>query len=229
MQQKVSDSAHAKSEARSRPRTAKPQHKGRRIPKALMPLVKLAKLMGIKIRSLPWGISVGTVVALLFGIYYQITVALVPMIHPDAAIASSWEDLPITATNRGRFFNLRDARFFCEVTNVTWHAEGKENLVRAITKDPLVFVVDRPPAVIYTGETVTFPCDLSTNAVAQNRYTGKQLPIVLIHMRIRTEYVVNLGILGWKRSSRSQSFTWRQVSGGFQWLEGDSSDAVDPN
>jgi hypothetical protein len=50
---------------------------------------------------------------------------------------------------------------------------------------------------------------------------GSQLEVRLIQMRIKTSYVV---FKWWHRESTSQLFTWRSVSGGYQWLEGDASD-----
>ncbi|HMH05778.1 MAG TPA: hypothetical protein VK579_03765, partial [Terriglobales bacterium] len=56
--------------------------------------------------------------------------------------------------------------------------------------------------------------------------SGEQLPFALIHMRIKTTFTINLGLFHWHRESKSHIFTWREVSGGFQWLEGDTSDAI---
>lgn len=221
MHQKATGSANTMAKGQSRLKAAKWQALKKRTQKALRSLTTRAQRPLKIIRNV---VAIGGV---LWSVY-QGTLRTVPAIHPDPAVSLSWEDLPITAANPGQFFKLHDARFFCEVTNITWHAEGREELMRAISEpDPIVFEVDRPPATINPGETDTFPCSLSLNATVHNKYTGVQLPIVLIHMRIRAEYTIDFGVFQWKRTTRSQLFTWRWVSGGFQWLEGDSSDRVE--
>ena len=162
---------------------------------------------------------------LLFGWgLYEARNALIPVIRPDQAISSSWADLPITARNSGDVLAMHDAQFFCEATNITWKAEG-QLAFRAV--GPMTFMVSRPAVTIAPGTTVTFPCDLSNNATAKDiTINGPPLPIALVHVRIKTTYFINLGLFRWHRKAESQVFTWRQVSGGFQWLEGDNSDAI---
>jgi hypothetical protein len=173
------------------------------------------------IRSLPWWADLITVLLFAAGIY-QTRVALIPVIQPDAAISSSWADLPVTATNSGNFFDMNDAQFFCKVTNVSW--KGLGTTIFRVVGDA-EWTVPRPPITIRPSTTVTFPCDISKNVTAKYD-NGSQMPVALIHMRIRTTYKINLGLFYWHRQAVSQVFTWREVSGGFQWLSGDTSDSI---
>jgi hypothetical protein len=165
-----------------------------------------------------------TVTVILWGVY-QYRRALVPVIRPDAVISSSWVDLPITARNAGDIFDLREARFFCDVKNVTFKGAGTTAFRMVGDAE---YMVPRPPITIEPGVSATFPCDVSSNVTAKYE-NGVQMPVALIHMRIRTTYAINLGLFDWHRESKSQLFTWREVSGGYQWLEGDTSDAIKRN
>jgi len=197
--------------------------------KALQVLWRFLTQSAKAVRRIPLGIDVVTVVLILWGIY-EYRVALIPVIQPDSAISSSWADLPITARNSGNVFDLQNAQFFCAVTNVSW--KGDENRVpydayrvRGIIEYP----VPRPPITISAGTTVTFPCDTSKAVFAYYMNNGEHLPTALIHMKIRTTYSIDFGFFTWHRQALSQMFTWRQVSGGYQWLAGDPSDSINPN
>jgi hypothetical protein len=180
------------------------------------------------IRRIPLGIDLVTVILIAWAIY-QYRVVLIPVIQPDSAISSSWADLPITARNPGDLFTLRRAKFFCEITNVSW--KGDENKGLKYKGYRIVgiaeYTVPDPPKTIAPGLTVTFPCDVSRNVIL--RLDGAQMPVALIHMSIKTTYDINLGLIQWHREAKSQLFTWREVSGGFQWLPGDTSDSIKPN
>lgn len=147
--------------------------------------------------------------------------------RPNPALSPSWADLPVTITNPGRFFRMHGAVIYCEISNITWKV--KDNPLPDETKafratgiiERQVMEVER----IEPGETLTFPCD-SANGVVARLETGAQLPIALIHMRIKTKYLINLWVWKWHRESWSPQFTWRNVSGGFQWLEGDYNDSI---
>jgi hypothetical protein len=143
-----------------------------------------------------------------------------PEIRPDAAVSSSWADLPITVRDASILFDLRDAQFFCDVTDVTWRGAGT-TAYRIVGRGE--YVVPRPPITIEPGAASTFPCDISKHMTAKYNF-GSQLPIALIQMRIRVSYKTRAW--PWVRSALSQQFTWRAVSGGYQWLEGDTSDAI---
>jgi hypothetical protein len=173
--------------------------------------------------SLPLWADIVTVVGAGY-VIYQAFYAMVPEIRPDAALSPSWTDLPFTAKNTGGLFDIHDAQFVCETNNVTWDA-GSPNLIRTLT--PLKHAVSLPPLRISTGATVTFPCDMAENAKAfgvKPDSSKTQLPIALMRMQIRTTYKINLAVFDWRREAVSASFTWRAVSGGYQWLEGDPSD-----
>lgn len=211
--------------------TAKPKGK-RKAPKAqsLRRRAKKALTQSLAVvRRLPWWADVLTVVLFVCGIY-ESRHALVPEIRPDAAISSSWADLPITVRNSGELFNLSDAQFFCEVTNITWKVEsaGPPGTLTAFRAVGILEYKVPQKRTIAPGTAVTFSCDISSSLTA--RYpNGTQWPVALIHMTIKTKYNINLRLLHWHRESTSQLFTWREVSGGFQWLEGDSSDTIKRN
>ena len=80
--------------------------------------------------------------------------------------------------------------------------------------------IRQPPLTILPGDTASFPCNIAANAVL--KFGGVPLPMKLIHLSIKTEYSVNLGLFRWHRQAKSQTFTWEQVSGGWQWLPGET-------
>jgi hypothetical protein len=157
---------------------------------------------------------------------YEAFYALVPHVQPDQAITPSWQELPLTATNRSELFNLRDVQFFCVISNVTW----KYPTAGAIR---LVGRAEHPAAkwvMIGAQETVSFSCDISRDWKATFRIKGTSfklpLQIALIKLRIKTAYRVNILGMPWRRTTLSPEFTWRALPGGYQWLEGDQSDSI---
>jgi len=56
------------------------------------------------------------VVGLIVTIIVACRITLVPEIHPDAEISSSWLDLPITVKNPSNLFDFKDVRFSCDMT-----------------------------------------------------------------------------------------------------------------
>lgn len=193
-----------------------PQHAIQKAAQALRKGIRL-------VRSLPWWADILTVLSAVY-LVYQAFYAMVPEIRPDDVLSSSWTDLPFTAKNGGGIFAMEDTQFFCEVENVTWNGGGT-TMLRVVGK--LIHPVAQGPREIPTNATITFPCDVAANfqAFGVKADTSKTpLPILLIHMRIRTTYKIDLGLLDWNREAISPIFTWRAVSGGYQWLEGDTSD-----
>jgi hypothetical protein len=172
------------------------------------------------ITSLPlWTDVLGVIAAALA--LYEIFYATIPDIQPDPAISPSWVDLPLKAKNNSRFFDMTNVTVACVVENVTWKTpilppyqsfrmRGKG--VEARPKDVA--------ETIEAGRTITFPCNIAENIVATPFGAADVIPISLIRLKIRISY----RILNFPRSETSSSFTWRSVSGGFQWLEGDISD-----
>lgn len=123
---------------------------------------------------------------------------------------------------------MQDVQFFCDVTNITFKNPGPSlPLFVRLAEGMAEYTVPRAPATISAGMTVTFPCSISENV--RVIIDGIQWPIVLIHIQIRTVYMIGLGPFHWRRDKTSQQFTWKPVSGGYQWLEGDASDVVKGN
>jgi hypothetical protein len=209
---KIIGSSHAepaKVEAKARPQTGEATAVGRLLKAALSKTVHL-----------PWWADVLTVLAFVF-LLYEIAYALVPVVRPDQALSPSWEDLPITATNDGKFVAMRDMLFFCDVTNITWNTEGVPTKMRRLRAVGAIYVaVQRPPVTVAPGDTTTFPCDIATAVTANGYPSGPRLPVVLIHMRVRVNYAINLGLFIWHRSSQSQLFTWRRVQAAINGSQG---------
>jgi hypothetical protein len=151
-----------------------------------------------------------SVLAFLF-LVYEILYALVPAVHPDQALSSSWEDLPMMATNAGKFFAIHDALFFCDVTNITWNTEGLPTTMRRVRAVGIIyFQVARPPATIEPEDTTAFPCNIANGMQAHGYPSGAELPVLLIHMRVRVNYTINLGLFKWHRSHLRLSRKVRQ-------------------
>jgi hypothetical protein len=189
---------------------------------------QILKFAGRVIRLLPSWANLLTI-ALAAWAVYQARVVMVPSIQPDSAISSSSADLPISASNTGAIFDMTNVHFFCDVTNVTWKAIGTTppwKAFRAVGKAE--FTVPGPPREMQPGFASTFPCNVASDIVVSDP-NGTRLPVALIHMSIRTTYTIKLGWFHWRRQAESQVFSWQAVSGGFQWLAGDTGDTVQVN
>ncbi len=191
--------------------------------RALQRVSLFLSLLARPIRRLPWWADILTVAA--FGIFlYQVRVSLVPIVQPDAAISSSWLDLPITVRNSGDFFDFKDVQFFCDMTEQQFESTGETrkflpyDYYRA--KGLVEWPIRQSPIIISPGNTTSFPCNMAANSVMT--FDGVSLPMRLIHLSIKTEYSIDLGLFRWHRQVKSQTFTWKQVSGGWQWLPGET-------
>ena len=148
-------------------------------------------------------------------------------ICPDAVLSQSWDDLPITAKNASNLFGSQFCKwFFCEVAKVTW--KGLEGASFVNGEHPVL----RLPTMIKSGQTVTFPCDISKITTAKMIITHKedgstqevQFPIASFSIRLSIKTKYKLRVWPWEREAISQEFTWRAVPGGYQWFEGDMPD-----
>lgn len=195
-----------------------------RIKKALQQLLRFLSLLTKPIRRLPWWADVLTIVA--FGIFlYQVRVSLVPAVQPDTGISSSWLDLPITVRNPGEFFDFKDVQFFCDMTEQQFESNSESKKVfnnynYYRIKGLIEWPIRQPPVTIPPGNTTSFPCNIAANSVL--KFDDVPLQMRLIHLSIKTEYSINLGAFRWHRQAKSQTFTWKQVSGGWQWLPGET-------
>ena len=160
-----------------------------------------------------------------FGIVlYQVPLSLVPVVQPDIAISSSWLDLPITVRNPGNFFDLKDVQFFCDMTEQQFDSTTetkkifKYDYYRA--KGLVEWPIRQSPLTIPPGNTTSFPCNIAANSAL--KLDGKPLPMKLIRLSVKTQYNIDFGLFRWHRQAKSQTFTWEQVSGGWQWLPGET-------
>jgi len=210
-------------QAKGRRKLPKRQSAQVRIKKALQRLLRFLSLLTKPIRRLPWWADVLTVVA--FGIFlYQARVSLVPVVEPDTAISSAWLDLPITVGNPGNFFDFKDTQFFCDMTEQQFDSTGETKKFLSYNyykAEGLVeWPIRQPPLTIPPGNTASFPCNLAANTAL--KFNGVPLPLKLIRLSIKTQYSVDFGLFRWHRQAKSQTFTWQQVSGGWQWLPGET-------
>jgi len=197
-----------------------------RIVRALRRLLGFPSPLGKRIRRLPWWADILTVITVAFSVavsLYEARVSLVPVVEPDSVISSSWLDLPITVRNRSDLWDLKDVRFYCDMSEQQFESIGipkewgayKFYRVRGLVE----WVIQQPPTTIPPGNTTSFPCNIATNSTIQ--IDGIPLTMRLIHLSIRTEYSINLGLFRWHREAKSQTFTWQQLpGGGWQWLPG---------
>jgi hypothetical protein len=214
-------SSARRARAKRRPKPHKQKSGRARIKKAFQQLMRFLRLLATPVRRLPWWADVLTVIA--FGIFlYQVRVSLVPAVQPDTAISSSWLDLPITVRNPGEFFDFKDVQFFWDMTEQQFEG-GKETglpydyyRVKGLVEWPL----RQPPLILAPGNTTSFPCNIAADSAL--KFAGVPLPMRLIHLSIKIEYSINLGVFRWHRQTKSQTFTWKQVSGGWQWLPGET-------
>jgi hypothetical protein len=133
-------------------------------------------------------------------------------------------DLPITVRNPGDFFELKDVQFFCDMTEQQFESTSETkkwlpyNYYRV--KGLVEWPIRQPAVTIPPGDTTSFPCNIAANSTLTG--DGVPLPMRLIHLSIKTEYSINLGMFRWQRQAKSQAFHWKQVSGGWQWLPGET-------
>jgi hypothetical protein len=216
--------------ALARRQKERPPQRPSKLRRAAQLVVRAATFSLSRLKRLPWWADVlGVLAAAYLG--YQILYELVPEIVPDAAISPSWNDLPLKAKNRSLFFDMGDVRVFCVLQNITF--KGPEAALRLRSpgvEKPLADVATTIPAT----ETITFPCDMSKDFKSGfiKDYRGgpidttDSMPVALIKLKIRIAYSINCLLFRWRRNATSQSFTWRAVSGGYQWLEGYASDKI---
>lgn len=206
-----------------RKRAAKKQASRSRSKTVLQWLSRSAIAAKKRVASLPWWADALTVATVVFAVYLHIFV--VPTVQPDAAISSSWLDLPITVRNPGGFFDLKDVQFFCDMTEQQFEASPESRKYFADYKSyRLIGLVEwpilQPPLTIAPGNTASFPCNTASNSSVA--FDKVPLPMRLIRLTIKTDYAVDFRLFRWHRQAISQTFTWQQVSGGWQWLPGET-------
>ncbi len=112
---------------------------------------------------------------------------------------------------------MYNVKVLCRVENVTWRGEGKT--AYRIVSPNLEKLTENIATEIEPDSAISFPCNISRDITASG-VGGLQYPIGLIRLRIRMTYETAFGIK-FTRQKISSTFTWRAVSGGYQWLEGD--------
>jgi hypothetical protein len=186
---------------------------------AIKVIMKLAKTLLMPLRKLPWWVNVSGLVTIGIALSQFWCVELVPDIEPDSEISSSWADLPMKAINRNWIFDMHNVSVFEQIENVTY--DGKNHHYRVIGN--LERQIYKTKSEIPVGETITIPCEVFKDIKMHDPDNNmKYMPIELIRLHIRIDY----SVLGLHRETTSQSFTWRTVSGGYQWLPGDVSDVL---
>jgi hypothetical protein len=187
-----------------------------------------------KLTALPWWANVLGVVAtslsVVTAIYviYQADYATVPDIQPDLAISPTWADLPLRVKNQRDLFDISNPSVFCEPEEVlfeTFYMAGKFRQYRI--KGDMKVPVQNIPSKILSNEAITISCDISEVVKATLDTPTNKIPIHAIRMHVRIIY--NTRFWPWERSQTSNAFTWRPVSGGYQWLEGDTSNVFAPH
>ena len=120
--------------------------------------------------------------------------------------------------NPGDFFDFKDTQFFCDMTEQQFESTNETKKVLSYdyykAEGLVEWPIRQPPIIIPPGETASFPCNIAANFAL--RFNGVPLPVKLIHLSIKTQYSVDLRLLRWHRHAKSQTFTWKQVSGGWQ-------------
>jgi hypothetical protein len=211
--------------ALARKKATRPQSESRLRRASRLALKIPTFLVGLA-RKLPlWADILGVLTALyvIYGIFYE----LVPEIQPDPAISSSWVDLPLKAKNRSLFFDMHDVQIICVVNDFAWKGRGTDEIRGNFVGGAGPRVTDAAQTIAAT-QTITFPCEISEH-VKGYRLDGDQrtlMPLALIRLSIQIDYSIRLWRWFWPRRTTSQSFTWRAVSGGYQWLEGDTSNRL---
>jgi hypothetical protein len=192
----------------------------RKVLRRILSIVTTAKRA---VLSLPWWADVLGV--LLFAVFvYQVHRSLVPVIEPDIAVSSSSQDLPMTAKNPGDFFKFYDVQFFCDLTEQRFERDPAQRIgmpyfrIIGFVEWPL----RQPGITLSPGEITSFPCNIAQNSTA--KLDGVQAQTIRVVLSIRTTYSINLGLFRWHREAKSQMFTWKKVSDGYQWLPGNTLD-----
>ena len=80
--------------------------------------------------------------------------------------------------------------------------------------------IRQSPITIPLGNTASFPCNIAANNALKLNDTP--LRMKLIRLSIKTQYSIDFRLFRWHRQAKSQTFTWEQVSGGWQWLPGEA-------
>jgi hypothetical protein len=158
----------------------------------------------------------------LFGFFVYQHYYLVPLIEPDAAISSSRMDLPMTVKNQGEFFNLNDVQFFCDLKEQRFERDKSQTWGMPFYRiiGLVEWPIRQPRLTITPGERVSFPCNIVENS--KMKLDDVQAQTIRIGLSIRTTYSINLGLFRWHREAKSQIFTWKKVSDGYQWLPGET-------
>lgn len=183
----------------------------------------LLKRLLAPLAGLPWWADVLSVFVAILS-FYELLFSTIPRIQPDAAISPSWHDLPLSAKIDSHFFGAKSVEAFCIVENVTWNTDKSKT--RGLTNMRIVGDAEKrvegAANYIPSGGTITFACNIFDSITGRYLPSSEIIPISLIKLHIRLVYKTY--VWPWARSLVSPTFTWRAVSGGYQWLEGDTSD-----
>jgi hypothetical protein len=142
-------------------------------------------------------------------------------IRPVPQASTSSEDLPFTAANPTPF-TATHVKITCVVSNVTWRAAGQK-LIRFVGSAE--GAARKASDTIPHGESITFPCDVNQSFTSRFA-NGVPMTLVLARMKVRASYETDIFGIAVAHEVTSPAFTWRLVSGAYEWLENDPSDTV---
>lgn len=154
---------------------------------------------------------------------------VIATVAPTIAVASAYLDttaeiaardaddhsyvLPFIIQNKSKFFEMTNVAASCGLTAVALTDQfGQEMYVvgsrgSSETIDP-----------IKAGKQINFPCDFS-HVISYNSPRGEPARFSVAHLT--TVVTVNYTILGhWRRSVKSDEFTWDRGAKGYHWLRG---------
>jgi hypothetical protein len=145
-----------------------------------------------------------------------------PQIKPNET--SSPDILPFHLHNKSVVFNMLDAQLTCNVCGASFLTEDRQHqlqLLPANTQSECSLGGGKTPKItIPANASINYQCD-STAGIRAPTLNGKSLMLEAFSVRIGMDYGINLWAAQWRRTFRSQIFTYvRRGSGNF-WFEGD--------
>jgi hypothetical protein len=171
------------------------------------------------LKEFPWWADILTVIC-FFLVLYELLYDAVPNIQPDPAISTSWRDLPLTARIDSRLFGANKVEVFCLWENISWKMSDDYMFTMRFDK---FFGIEDAENVIPARGAIAIKCRVS-DQISLGHTTGvirEAKDIALIKLKVKIAYYSAFWPV--RREVISPTFTWRAVSGGFQWLEGDAS------
>jgi hypothetical protein len=151
--------------------------------------------------------------------------ATYPEVEPQTEISQGLDDLPFVISNQSNWFDMRDVKISCSISNITWQS-GLHHWIRAVGE--MHPKIPANLAIIPAGEDATYECHSTNIAILYPSPTGKTLPPEQIHrfpidkteVRILISYRTNFVLFSSPRNYRSEAFTWKRTEAGYRWLRG---------